>query len=240
MISRRAFLKAGAVLSGVATAAAFGYGRLTADDVRVARDGRQLGALLVPADHAAWLIKTGALAHLAGTPGRPHDPEGQFTLPFRLNGLSLRLPGGEPTLRRLERSAGWWPADARSMVAAALLATGQSPNATDRAALQRGERWLRLARPRVDAPPSGAVALEWLSLDAPMFNPPIEGLIVSEWDWVILAHAPTPHLAEDFIRRQTSTWRPPPSGAIALVDVPPTTSFEMCRIFERVAIGRPA
>ncbi len=240
MISRRAFLKAGAVLGGVATAAAFGHGRLTADDALVARDGRRLGALLVPADHAAWLIKTGALAHLAGTPGRPHDPEGQYTAPFRLNGLSLRLPGGEPTLRRLERSNAWWPSDPRSMVAAALLATGHSPNATDRVALQRCERWLRLARPRVDAPPLGAVALEWLSVDSPAFNAPIEGLIVSEWDWVILAHAPAPHLAEDFIRRQTSTWRLPSPGALVLTEVPPTTSFEMCRIFERVAVGRPA
>lgn len=239
MISRRAFLKAGAVFGGVATAAAFGYGRLTADDRRVARDGRQLGALLVPADHAAWLIKTGALAHLAGTPGRSHDPEGQFTVPFRLNGLSLRLPGGEPTLRRLENANAWWPSDARSMVAAALLATGHSPNATDHPALRRGERWLQLARPRVDAPPAGAVMLEWLSVDSPAFNAPVEGLIVSEWDWVILAHAPAPYLAEDFIRRQTSTWRPPSTGAFPLVDVPPTTSFEMCRIFERVAVGRP-
>lgn len=239
MISRRAFLMAGAVLGGVATAAALGYGRLTDNDLRLARDGRRLGALLVPADHAAWLIKTGALAHLAGSPGRPHDPEGQFTVPFRLNGLSLRLPGGEPTLRRLEHAGAWWPADARSMVAAALLATGHSPNTTDRAALQRGERWLQSARPRVDVAPSGAIAIEWLSVDSPVYNAPVEGQIVSEWDWVILAHAPTPHLAEDFIRRQTSTWRQPSPGALVLADVPPTTSFEMCRIFERVAIGRP-
>lgn len=240
MISRRAFLKAGAVVGSVATAAALSLGRLNHDDLQLARDGRRLGALLIPADHVAWLIKTGVLAHLAGAPGRSHDPEGRYSSPFRLNGLSLHLPGGEASLRRLHSANAWWPSDARSVVAAALVATGSSPNATDRPALARSERWLQSARPRIRGAARGTVGLEWLSVDAPSFQAPAEGLIVAEWDWVILSHAPQPHLAEDFIRRQTSTWRPAPAGSLVLTDLPPTTSFEVCRIFERVAVGLPA
>ncbi len=240
MISRRAFLKAGAVVGGVLTAATVGWGRLSADDLALARDGRRLGALLAPADHVAWLIQTGAVSHLAGTPGRPHDPEGQYSAPFRLRGLTVHLPDGSTSLRRLQQIGGWWPADARTAIAAALLAGGFSPNATDAAALAQSERWLRSARPRVTgsrALAAGGSGLTWQDLDAPGFRTLTEGLLVSEWDWVILAHAPKPHLAEDFIRRQASTWRPPPAEAILLSHVPPTASFAICRIFERVAIG---
>ncbi len=240
MISRRAFLKAGALVGGVLTTAAVGWGRLSADDAALARDGRRLGALLAPADHVAWLIQTGAVSHLAGTPGRPHDPEGQYSSPYRLRGLTVRLPHGASSLRRLQQVGGWWPADARTAVAAALLAGGLSPNATDAAALAHSERWLRVARPRIPGArtrAAGRIGLAWQDLDTPDFQAPVEGLLVSEWDWVILAHAPKPYLAEDFIRRQVSTWRPPPAEAVALSHVPPTASFAICRIFERVAIG---
>ncbi len=240
MISRRAFLKAGAIVGGALTAAAIGFGRLALDDAELAREGQRLGALLAPADHVAWLIRTGALAHLAGTPGRPHDLAGEYSTPFRLRGLAVTGTGAAPSLSQLQRSGGWWPADTRAAMAAALLASGLSPNASDAAALAQGERWLRAARPRVafrGTPPAGTAQLAWQELSAPDFRAPVEGLIVSEWDWVILAHAPTPHLAEDFIRRQAGTWQSPPTGAIALTALPPTTSFELGRIFERVAVG---
>lgn len=247
MISRRAFLKIGAVVGGAMTAALLAdptrWARLAPEDARLAREGWGLGALLAPADHVAWLIQTGALTHLAGTPNRPHDPEGRYSVPFRLRGLTVRhLSGSErPALADLQRRSVIWPDDARAAMAAALLALGRSPNAVEAASLSAGERWLRAARPRVavEAWLAHPPRLAWQDLRQADFRAPREGLIVSEWDWVILAQAPAPHLAEDFIRRQTSTWQKPPADAIALAALPATASFEICRIFERVAV-RPA
>ncbi|HRF46852.1 MAG TPA: hypothetical protein PLC98_04430 [Anaerolineales bacterium] len=248
MISRRAFLKTGALLGGAVTAAAvlgdaFGWGRLLGDDLALAQVGARLGAVLVPADHVSWLIRSGALAHLPGAPGRAHDPEGRWSTPFRLRALTIHEPGAKrpPTLRGLGPTA-LWPADARTATAAALLALDRSPNAADSDALAAAERWLRRAQPHI-ANPTGRAdrpTIAWQDFAAPGFQALREGLLVTEWDWVILAHAPEPHRAEDFIRQHPGTWQSPPAHAIALTGLPAITSFEVCRIYERVAVGLPA
>lgn len=247
MISRREFLKAGAVLGGALTAAAIGnalgWGRLAFDDLELARAGARLGAMLVPADHTGWLIRTGALAHLPGTPGRAHDPEGRWSSPYRLRALTIQQTGSSqpPTLSRLGATT-LWPADARTAAAAALLALGRSPNAADADTLAEAERWLRSARPQIASRSIWAdrPTVIWQDVTTPGFQALREGLLVTEWDWVILAHAPEPHRAEDFIRQQPSTWQTPPTQAIALTELPAIASFNVCRIFERVVVGLTA
>jgi hypothetical protein len=197
--------------------------------------GAARGALLVTAELAARLIQQGRLAHLAGPPGRAHDPEGAFTTPA---GISVLTVTGADRLCELLRPGGLWPADARTSIAATLLALGYSPNSHSAVELARAERALAQAWPEFVADPAGDVrtalgarALLWRNLGAPE---PLDAGLAVEWDWVILIEAPDPAIAEDFIRAQRRPVPAFPAYTRTLTPLSDETSFAYQRIFERV------
>lgn len=239
MVTRRGFLKTGLMLT-----AALGL----AEWLHPARQpgfaspellqlGVKHGALLVTAELAARLIHQGRLAHLAGPPGRSHDPDGAFTTPA---GISVLTVSGADRLRDMLRPGGLWPADARTAVAAALLALGYSPNSESAEALAQAERALVRAQPHLVADPAqdartalGARSLIWRDLGAPQ---PLDAGLAVEWDWVILADAVDPAAAEDFIRAQRRPVPAFPAYARTLTPLSDEASFAYQRVYERVQL----
>lgn len=199
--------------------------------------GAARGALLVTAELAARLIQQGRLAHLAGPPGRAHDPEGAFTTPA---GISVLTVTGADRLRDMLRPGGLWPDDARTSIAAALLALGHSPNSHSAGELAQAERALRQAQPDFVTDPArdartvlGARALVWRDLGAAQ---PLDAGLAVEWDWVILADAPDAASAEDFIRAQRRPVPAFPAYTRTLTPLSDQASFLYQRLFERVRL----
>lgn len=237
VVTRRGFLK-----SGLALTAALGLVEWLTPvrqpgfaSPELLRLGAAHGALLVTAELAARLIHQGRLAHLAGPPGRAHDPDGAFTTPA---GVSVLTVSGADRLRDMLQPGGLWPADARTAVAAALLALGYSPNSESVEALAHAERALVRAQPRFVAEPAQAAratlgrhSLIWRDLGAPQ---PLDAGLAVEWDWVILADAFDPAAAEDFIRAQRRLVPAFPAFTRTLTPLSDEASFAYQRVYERV------
>jgi spermidine/putrescine-binding protein len=129
--------------------------------------------LLVPAYAAAELIRRGALQTLPGVPGRPHDPDGAYTLPY-LTAISALVYHRSPpsSLDDLWTRDALWPDSSRLVIGAALLRHGYPLNDTHPSHLaQAGEDLLRL-RPRLVPDPladlrSGLASLALAAISVP-------------------------------------------------------------------------
>jgi spermidine/putrescine-binding protein len=122
---------------------------------------RRLGAfdlLLVPAYAAAELIRRGALQSIPGVPGRAHDPEGAFTIPFFTAISALVYRGATPaSLDDLWSRDALWPDSPRLVVGATLLRRGYPLNDTHPAHLAHVENDLLQLRPRLAPDPVAGV-----------------------------------------------------------------------------------
>jgi len=179
-------------------------------------------ALLVPAHAAAELIWRRALQRLPGPPGRAHDPDGAFTIPYATTIAGLVYRGAPPqSLADLWRGEALWPDSARLVIGAALLRRGYPLNDTHPGRLAQIEKDLLALRPRLARDPLAALragraplalALIPLSPEAQqsgeglgvrgsgvgVFFPP-EGAALVEHDWVIPLNARQPQAALDLI-----------------------------------------
>ena len=161
--------------------------------------------LLAPAYIAAELIRHGRLQAAGGPPGRAHDPEGAFTIPYRYQIGALRcLDGGAPagvaSWSELWQAEGrvLWPGGSRLAIGAALLGRGHSPNDTHAGHLtQAGSDLIRL-----QASPRTSTRLTFELVDASAAGQarlPVEGVPLIEYDWVIPA-AGNAALARPFVQ----------------------------------------
>jgi spermidine/putrescine-binding protein len=131
--------------------------------------------LLVPAYVAAGLIRRGMLQAMAGPPGRAHDPEGAYTVPYTYRVAALTYPDGWPATAAPSWTDLWraevqavWPASARLAIGAALLRRGHSPNDTHPGHLAQAEQDLTQLRPQI-------VTDAMLHLSASTDSPPSSG-----------------------------------------------------------------
>ena len=216
-MNRRAFLKLGAAL-GAAAAVQLPPGAALAStlplpvphhyfpnaETLLAHDLRRFDLLLVPAYAAAELIRRGALRPLNGPPGRAHDPDGAFTIPYAFGLAALAYRGARPqSFADLWLRDSLWPDEPRLVLGAALLRRGWSPNDSHPGRLAQVERDLLELRPRVVAHPaaglralSAAVALTSVLSGAGETGQnvavPTGGTILIEYDWAIPASAANP------------------------------------------------
>jgi hypothetical protein len=165
--------------------------------------------LLAPAYIAAELIQRGVLQATGGmpewAPGRAHDPDGTFTIPYRYKIGALRYseggaPASMPSWSELWQADGriLWPSGSRLAIGAALLSRGYSPNDTHAGHLaQAGDDLARLE----SAPPTSArLALELVDASAASHaRLPMEGVPLIEYDWVIPV-AGSVELARKFVQ----------------------------------------
>ncbi len=171
--------------------------------------------LLVPAYTAVELIRRRALQALPGVPGRPHDPDGAYTLPY-LTAISALIYRGAPpsSLDDLWTCDALWPDSPRLVIGAALLRRGYPVNDSHSGHLAQVEDDLLRLRPRLAPDPlaglrSGlaSLALTLIRIEAiasiparPSTSPlrgsaqeatrtgamiPPEGAAIVEYDWVV-------------------------------------------------------
>jgi hypothetical protein len=193
-------------------------------------------ALLLPACAAARLIAAGEALELRGEvptrPGRPHDPDGAFTLPQGVAFAALvafSLPGA-PSLAELWQAGAVWPDSARLALGAALMRRGYCPNDTHPGHLAECERDLLSLRPRLALDPvsavrqGGGLALAWVEgpalpggLQAAL---PLEGALFSEYDWVIPRRSARAGRALAFLRSQRAQASAAPRAWLSARAVP--------------------
>ncbi len=175
---------------------------------------------LVPAYVAAKLIQNGLLRPVHGPSGRPHDPEGRYTVPFAYRVAALRLPGGPATPLAATWADLWsaagravWPAFSRLITGAALLRRGYSPNDTHPGHLAQAADDLGRLRPRIvpevserfkalqrTEKPLAFVLADPSELGrANGLRLPAEGTMLIEYDWVITASPTQAAAARQFI-----------------------------------------
>jgi hypothetical protein len=167
-----------------------------------------IDAALVPAYVAARLIQAGRLQPLHGPSGRPHDPEGRFTVPFAYRVAALRFPGELAAPRAAAWADLWsaagravWPAFGRLITGAALLRRGFSPNETHPGHLGQAADDLERLNPRIvpevserfkalhraDKPLALVLADPADVEQSSSLRLPAEGTMLIEYDWVITA-----------------------------------------------------
>jgi hypothetical protein len=110
--------------------------------------------LLLPAYVAAGLIQEGALRTIGGVPGRAHDPDGAYTLPYA-EALTVEVTraGGTPAA-----GPAAWPALRRVVLGAALRERGYSPNDPHPGHLVQAGADLLAARPHLAEDPLAELA----------------------------------------------------------------------------------
>lgn len=196
--------------------------------------------LLLPAYAAARLIARGELRHLRGevSPflGRPHDPEGAYTLPHGVAFAVLAAPAAQAaaprSLAELWQAGAVWPDSARLALGAALMRRGYSPNDTHPGHLAQCERDLQALRPRLSPDPAAAVRQGAAALALTVaFGPalpgglqaalPAEGALCSEYDWVIPRRATRVGAALAFLRGQMAAASHPAVWAARRVPLAP-------------------
>ena len=209
---------------------------------------------LVPAYAAATLIQRGALRALTGerfaAPGRAHDPDGAFTLPYAYAVSALLSGGAGPqSLADLWR-AEWqadavWPDAVRLVMGAALLRRGYSPNDAHSGHLAEIEKDLCALRPRLAADPTGEVRRGAASLalapvtGLPARAPglttvlPVEGALLIEYDWVIPSRTPNATAALAFLRQAA---KPAGIGESVTVRLAPLAPLPTEALARRAAI----
>ena len=240
--SRRSFLKLGAAtaaaalvlpwadwLPGAPDPAALrvrsalplpGYAALAFPEQLLTRPLHAVDVALVPAYVAAQLIQRGWLRPLEGHPGRAHDPEGRFTLPYAQRVAAVRFPAEAEAPKTASWQDLWqagprvlWPAAGRLLAGAALLRRGYSPNDAHPGHLAQAGMDLQQLRPRLSFQGAEHVehwerrprAAAFVLADPAMIGPanglrlPGEGTMLIEYDWVITAAAPRTDLARQFL-----------------------------------------
>ncbi len=231
-LSRRGFLKlsaAGAVGWGLRPAwtgppawprlastlrLPFPHTYLADPDALLAHPPAGFDLLLAPAYVAAGLIQRGLVQPLAGPPGRAHDPDGAYTVPYRLAVSAIVYPAGagadDPWQAPLA-----WPAHGRLVLGAALQRRGFSPNDTHAGHLAQAGADLAALRPALSADPlaslyGGGVWAAFvpapfspegaLELDEGLAaTPPPWGGMLIEYDWVLPTNAPDVEAALGFL-----------------------------------------
>lgn len=200
---------------------------------------------LVPAYVAALLIQAGRLQPLRGPAGRPHDPEGRYTLPFAYRVAALRYEDAD----NFPLASSWadlWSAAGsdvasvfgRVITGAALLRRGYSPNDTHPGHLAQAAADLaRLPR----ANPTVALVLadpaELGLANGPRL--PAEGTLLIEYDWIITAGpvGQDAAAARQFIERLPLATDPPlmdsPTRLIPLMPLPPSAHAQHAAIWNQ-------
>lgn len=274
-VSRRAFLKlsaAGLAGWGLSPAWAaplaprlvttlpvpFDHRFVSNPDSLLARQPAGADLLLVPAYIAVGLVARGWVQRLPGPPGRAHDPEGAYTVPYRYAvSAFVRAAGAAP-------NDPWhptivWPAFSRLLLGAALQRRGFSPNDSHAGHLaQAGEDLLAL-RPLLTGDPLAAVqaravpsalaavpvaadgALE--AGDGLAATLPPWGTVVVEYDWVLPANAPEPATARTWLAELSPPSAPAlPEGPrwLPLAPLPERAQAQHARLWAELARGRRA
>ena len=220
-----------------------------------------LDAALVPAYVAAMLIQSGRLQSLPGPVGRPHDPEGQYTIPFAYRVAALRYSAGTAAAKTAswaelwsDGASGVWPVFGRVVTGTALLRRGYSPNDTHPGHLaQAGADLARLLpylepeaaasspmQPRVAlilADPADLGSANGLRL-------PAEGTLLIEYDWVITASAARAAVARQFVDGLRPAAEAPLAHSsarqIPLMPLPPAARAQHSGIWKDFAARQPA
>lgn len=223
--SRRTFFKVSALLSALtlrlgrplAIASA-----LPLTDAQVNIDADELEPLnfdvmLVSAYAAVRLIRQQYAHQLSGPPGRAHDPEGAFTVPFKMMIATVAYAGTEPVqplFEHLWTPAALWPRFGRLALGVALLRHGYSPNTLNLTEVEAAAQALRELGPRFvrDVPralEAGEGEVGLVLRDAarfaarlPVSGLPAEARMMIEYDWLVPRTSAQPKVAGDFIHRQ--------------------------------------
>ncbi len=208
--------------------------------------------LLVPAHIAASLIARGALQPLGGCAGRPHDPDGAFTRPYRYFAGALHGPQPAAWLPADWPAQAVWPADRRLVIGALLRRRGYSPNDAHPGHLAQVRADVLAWRPRLSADPlaevrAGAARLAYglaplradgagLSLDArgALLSP--QWAVLVEYDWAIPAGAPNPAAAHAFLAALGPAPRTPALSAalplLPLAALPPAAHADYAEVWQ--------
>ena len=207
--------------------------------------------LIVPAYAAAELIRRGALQKIPGSPGRAHDPDGAFTIPYTYAISALVYRGAPPTsLNDLWTRDALWPDAPRLVIGAALLRRGYRLNDTNPGHLAQAAEDLWRLRPRLSTDPlaglrSGLAALALTPIPDRngeaepfgIFLPP-EGAALIEYDWLIPLGAPHPQAALKFITENALSIRHPPREAAIryppLTPLPAAARAQLAEIWTRL------
>ena len=223
-----------------------------------------IDAALVPAFVAARLIQAGRLQALHGPSGRPHDPEGRYTVPFAYRVAALRFPNQPAgpmaaTWADLWSAAGRaeWPAFARLITGAALLRRGYSPNDTHPGHLGQAAGDLERLHPRIVPERSGRfrdlpqteTPLALVLADPAEAGPssglrlPAEGTMLIEYDWVITAGPARAAAARQFIDSRPAAQflrSDLPARLIPLMPLPPAAQSQHDQIWASLAARQAA
>ncbi len=220
-----------------------------------------LDAALVPAYVAAMLIQAGRLQHLSGPAGRPHDPEGRYTIPFAYRVAALRYPSEAAAAKTASWAELWsagangvWPMFGRLITGAALLRRGYSPNDTHPGRLAQAgadlKRLLLYLEPEaaVPSPTQPRVALVLADPvevgSANGLRLPAEGTLLIEYDWVITASPARAAVARQFIDGLRPAAEAPLANSsarlIPLMPLPPAAYAQHSAIWKDMAARQPA
>ena len=203
-------------------------------EILLTRLPAEVDLLLVPAYIAAGLIQRGRLLPLAGPPGRAHDPEGAYTLPYRCAASAVLHPAGRAPADPWQPALAW-PSFGRLMLGAALQRRGHSPNDAHAGHVAQAGQDLAALRPSVLADPLAALragAVPAALLPVPLLSdgtfgldedlvaavPPWGGVLI-EYDWVLPTSAPDPALALAFLKTLPPAL--PPNAGPRLVPLAP-------------------
>ena len=234
-----------------------GWPLISAPEQLLQTAANQLDAVLVPAYLAAMLIQAGRLQPQPGPAGRPHDPEGHYTLPFAYRLTALRYPAAVAAPKTASWAELWstpnrgtWPAGGRVAAGIALLRRGYSPNDTHPGHLALAAADLAQLSPRLERAPAGTphaqpqpalVLADPADLGrAPGLRLPAEGVLLIEYDWVITASAERAAAARQFIAglRPADPWQPANASVrlIPLMPLPPAAQAQHIAIWDDLAV----
>lgn len=229
-------------------------------DSLLARPLAAFDLLLVPAYAAADLARRGALRAMPGmarSPGRAHDPDGAFTVPYSAAISALAYRGVPPSsLDDLWRRDALWPDSSRLVLGTALLRRGYPLNDAHPGHLAQVEKDLAQLRPRIVADPlagmrSGlaplALALVPVSSAWPQPSAagkearagvclPLEGSALVEYDWAIPLDAPQAEAALALVARlPPPAFDPPPQHRLVpLTPLPGAARAQRAEIWARL------
>lgn len=219
--SRRTFFKVSALLSAltlrlgrpltIASALPLAGAHVNIDADKL--EPLNFDTALLPAYAAMYLIRQRHAQRLSGPPGRAHDPEGAFTIPFKMMIAAVAYPGAEPVQPLLEHvwaREALWPCFGRLALGVALIRHGYSPNTLNLNEVEEAAQALRKLNPRFvnnvpHALEAGEGAVGLVLRDAarlPVSGLPAEARLMIEYDWLVPRTSPQPKAAEEFIRRQ--------------------------------------
>ncbi len=233
-----------------------GYGALALPERLLTWRPNAIDVALVPAYVAAQLIQRGWLQPFDGQPGRAHDPEGRYTMPYAQRVAAVRFPNETAAPKASSWEDLWragpaavWPAVGRLLAGAALLRRGYSPNDTHPGHLAQAGMDLRQLRPRLSSPGAEHVnhwernprAAAFVLADPMMIGPanglrlPGEGTMLIEYDWVITAEAARAEMARRFVEPFRSAAPRPrldlPVRLIPLMPLPETARAQHAEIW---------